>query len=636
MKLVDKIPYHVKLLMRQLAFVLVLLTITRLIFHLFNRQAFSDVSLYDYLIGMWFDSITMGLFFLPYIIVFLAPVPMKIRQYRITKSVYATLFLATTVFMVGLNLMDVEYFKYTSKRSTIDLLAILGAGSDFKQLITTFIKDFWYLILFFITGFILAYRFYKRSADKAEQQAKSMDNFIFRSAVYLILFVGLFVFIGRGGFVFKPVGVLDVSRFVNTSKTALVLNTPFTMVKSVGNEGLTEEKFYPSIAATEKYFNPIKQSQPQYVLPDGTNVVILILESFGKEFIGHYSHEKTYTPFLDSLLSESMTFDAAFANGKKSIEAVPSIFASIPSLLDNPYISSQYNSNRIIGLPELLKEHGYESAFYHGATNGSMRFDAFAQYIGFDHYFGKKEYGNEKHSDKTWGILDEYFNPWTAKQITKLKQPFLATLFTLSSHHPFFVPQHRKKDVINGPQPLCASISYGDLSLRLFFEEAKKQPWFENTLFVICADHTPGTATEFYNLRTQLYQIPMALYHPGGKIEKGRSEEVIQQIDIYPTILDLLNINTTFYSFGNSIFDKNNRFSVSYLEGNYFYFENNKMLVFSGNQARNLYDFTSRNKELVDIISDNRKEAGQYEKRLEAIIQRYNHDLIRNKTTAIK
>ncbi|HNS43318.1 MAG TPA: sulfatase-like hydrolase/transferase, partial [Taishania sp.] len=249
------------------------------------------------------------------------------------------------------------------------------------------------------------------------------------------------------------------------------------------------------------------------------------------------------------------------------------------------------------------------------------------------HYIGRKEYNNEKHTDATWGVLDEYFNPWTARQISKLKEPFLASLFTLSSHHPYFVPEHRKKDVINGPQPLCASISYGDLSLRLFFEEARKQPWFNNTVFFICADHTPGTETPFYNLQTQLYQIPMAIYHPRGKLEKGRVHKIFQQVDIYPTVLDLVNIEEKYYSFGNSLFDTSERFSISYLEGNYFFFENDKMLIFSKNQARNLYDFTAKKESMVDIRSKNRQELVQATAKLKAIIQRYNHDLIENKTS---
>ncbi|HLU86622.1 MAG TPA: hypothetical protein VKZ44_02630, partial [Taishania sp.] len=93
---------------------------------------------------------------------------------------------------------------------------------------------------------------------------------------------------------------------------------------------------------------------------------------------------------------------------------------------------------------------------------------------------------------------------------------------------------------------------------------------------------------------------------------------------------------TLYYSFGNSIFDKTDRFSVSYLEGNYFFVENDKLMIFSGIQARNLYDYTSRNQALVDILDRNRSQVSLYEKRLKAIIQRYNHDLIRNKTIAVK
>jgi len=613
-----------------------MMALLRILFWISNSHHFFGLSFYDFFIGSWFDCITLGLLCLPLAIVYLVPLE---HFPKFLLHISNILFFVIATAVIAFNLMDIEYFKYTGKRSTLDLFDILGAGSDFKQQIGTFIIDFWLLFIALFAFIFAIYWIDKRITlwvKKRYTKRKNVKFHLLKNISFYIITIFLLIFLGRGGLVYKPVGILDVSRFVNPSKTALVLNTPFTMLKSIGEESLKEVFYYSSVKETEKYFSPIKHSQPQQILPDNTNVVILILESFGKEFIGFYNNSKTYTPFLDSLLKESLTFSASFANGKKSIEALPSIFASVPSLQDTPYISSPYNANRMIGLPELLKRYGYESAFFHGATNGSMRFDAFAKSVGFNYYVGRKEYGNEQHADKTWGILDEYFEPWTAQQISKLKEPFLASMFTLSSHHPFYIPPHRKKDVIHGEQPIAASISYGDLSLRLFFEEAKKQPWYDNTLFVLCADHTPGTTTSLYNQPTQLYQIPIAYYHPSVSLTKNNSEILTQHADIYPTILDLLNIKTDFYSFGTSIFSKKPRFAVNYLQGNYYYFENNHLLVFSQSLARNLYDYTLKDERLIDLISAKSQEVIDYEKRLKAVIQRYNHDLIHNEMTSKK
>ena len=213
----------------------------------------------------------------------------------------------------------------------------------------------------------------------------------------------------------KPVGIIEVSQFTRPENSALVLNTPFTMLKSYGKERLEVKNYFPE-NVERTIFNPIQTSVPQHILPDGTNVMIIMLESFGNEFVGAFNGGKSYTPFFDSLISQSLTFEYGIANGKKSIEAVPAIIASIPSLMDNPYISSPYGNNKIGSLASILKEHGYSTAFYHGATNGSMRFNSFAAQAGYEHYFGRFEYNNDKHFDKTWGILDEYFNPWTAKK----------------------------------------------------------------------------------------------------------------------------------------------------------------------------------------------------------------------------
>jgi phosphoglycerol transferase MdoB-like AlkP superfamily enzyme len=360
--------------------------------------------------------------------------------------------------------------------------------------------------------------------------------------------------------------------------------------------------------------------------------VVIMLESFGNEWVGAFNDSVSYTPFLDSLIGESWVFEYGFSNGKKSIEAVPAIVASMPSLMDNPYISSAYSNNELETLPSVLKKNGYSTAFYHGATNGSMRFNSFAKLAGFDEYFGRFEYGNDNHSDKTWGILDEYFNPWTARQLTKQKAPFFATLFTLSSHHPYFVPAHWKGKLKSGKYPICRSIHYGDVSLKYFFDQAKKEPWYNNTLFVLAADHTPSTSSSFYSERTQMYRIPILFFDPSGKLPRKREKAVFQHIDIMPTVLDLVNVDADYYSIGQSYFSGDKREAVTYLEGSYYYFYDDLMLVFSGDEPRSLVKYTAKRGARQQSLSLKSPKAKVMINRLKAIIQRYNRDLIRNQT----
>jgi phosphoglycerol transferase MdoB-like AlkP superfamily enzyme len=262
-----------------------------------------------------------------------------------------------------------------------------------------------------------------------------------------------------------------------------------------------------------------------------------------------------------------------------------------------------------------------------------MKFDGFAAQAGFDAYYGRKEYGNDAHFDGTWGILDEYFNPWVAEKLSSFQQPFFASLFTISSHHPYYIPPHMRGKLRKGPQPICESIHYGDYSLKQFFKEAKKQPWFENTLFVICADHTSATNESEYNQRTEMYKIPIVFYHPSGKLAPKKETQIFQQLDIFPTILDLLNIEKNYYAFGQSYFQRKDAEAITYLEGTYHYYLNQHLLTFSNEKARNLYNVLVRTKDTPDSISYYRKESQQYEKRLKALIQCYNRDLILNQTT---
>ncbi len=624
------IPIHVKTLLKRLGIAVLMLYITRLIFLAFNSGAFQNLSFIDFFTALWFDMITVGLFFLPYYILFL--IPLKLHQNRAHRIFFKVFFHLTNSLLIALNLLDVEYFKYTSKRSTYDLFSMVSTGNDVNQLLGSFIKDFWFLLLFLIVLIAISEFLYRKTDRPLKSQLKDAKPSYKSLIVSFFIFAPSLFIIGRGGFSLIPTGIIQASMYSNPENTAFILTTPFTIIKTIDQKGLEVKEFYASEMELNQLFDPKKSSIPQNILPDSTNVMVIMLESFGTEFIGFYQNGKGYTPFLDSLMNESLSFNYAFANGKKSIEAVPAVVASLPTLMDNPYISSPYGNNDINSLPSILKGFGYESAFFHGATNGSMSFDGFAAICKYDHYFGRTEYNNEKHSDMTWGILDEYFNPWTAKKASELKEPFFGTLFTLSSHHPYFIPEHMRNKVKEGPQKICASINYGDIALRKFFEEARKQPWYDNTLFVILADHTPATETRLYNMRSHMYRIPIMFYHPNGAIESKRSNRIFQQLDILPTILDLLNIETNYYAYGNSYYQEPNGEAITYIEGTYYYFKDTYMTTFTDEKARFLYDFTSQNTSQNDSISFYPKKVEQNEKRLKAIIQHYNGDLITNQT----
>ena len=627
-----KIPNHILGLVQCFGIGLILLSITRLLFFFFNKTAFSNWHFTDFFAGVWFDCITLGIYFIPLYGLTLFPLPW--RGYKLYKWVHGTLFFITIAVLLFLNLMDLEYFAFTSKRSTSDLFDVIGAGNDIRQLLGTFLKDFWLIILLFIGLLSVGVRLYLKKIALGSSTFKTVSSsFYLSNTLYFLILTPILLIIGRGGLGYRPVGVLTATRFTSVENTALVLNTPFTIIKSLSKEGIKNPNYFQTQEKLNTYFSARKTLNETTKLPSNTNVMVIILESFGNEWLGKKKNKLGYTPFLDALLDSSLYFPNAFANGKKSIEAVPAIFAGIPSLMDNPYITSQYGTNKIETLITQLKKRGYSSAFYHGATNGSMKFNEFSELAGFDRYVGRTEYNNEKHADATWGILDEYFNPWTAQQVSKMQEPFVAGLFTLSSHHPYFVPEKWRTMLPKEAEPMSQSIAYGDMSLKLFFEEAQKHEWYNRTLFVILADHTPAGTSIFYQHRLGMYGIPIAFYHPKGLVKPGVNSELMDQIDIYPTLMDWLTNQNEVYSFGQSIDQKDDNSAIYYLEGTYYYLKDDYLMTFAQNKAQNLYNYKADTLLYYDSIVYFSQLKNEMELELKATIQVYNQDLISNQMT---
>ena len=617
------IPNYFLNFLKKIIFFAFVFSVLRICFLLFNNNSFPTVYFTDFLVGFWFDLITTAILFLPLLIIELFPNPYRHTTWFniVLKTFYIIVFTGGII----MNIADIEYFKHTSTRSTGSTLTMLSYGNDLWNQLPSFFRDFWYLLILLIALVWLSIVFYhKYCKPKPEKVPLIKQLFIF------IISAGLLVSLGRG-WGLRPIAPINASKYTIDQNVPLVLNSAFTIIKSIGNENLDEKHYFDSLQIN-RWVNPIKQfdKQAKLVKP---NIVLILLESFSVEYIGSINGDSvSYTPFIDELAKEGMLFTNCYANGKKSIDAVPSVISSIPKLMSEEFITSKYSTNKIESLPKLLNKLGYQSAFFHGATNGSMNFNQFAAKAQFGQYFGRTEYNDETGFDGTWGIFDHLFLPWTIDKMNEFSNPFFSTIFTISSHPPFTIPDSLKSQFNKGPNKMHDAVRYADYSLRLLFEKMKKQTWFDNTLFIVTADHTPASGTPIYFKEMGNMHIPLIFYHPTYKALTGTSEKIVSQIDILPSVLQLIGYDQPFFSFGSSVFSAEKGFSVSRIGNKYLIFGMQYFLVFENGKMIKMYHVNDRMQQ-KNLLKSKPETAKYLKNKLLAFIQQYNHALITNKMT---
>lgn len=530
----------------------------RLVFVINNSSFFPDFGLFDFLVGSWFDLITMSFFFLPFIIIGTVPLLKSLERFR--RPAKLIVFIPSTVIIFFLNAWDIAFFSFTRKRVSYNYFKFLFGENEAGGLAFEYMAEFWWLILFFIaTLFIICY-----VALKLKDISNNFN--VWYSWGLFFGFIVVSVVTGRGGFQLKPIDIIEVTKYTDAKNAPAALNSAFTILKTLNYDDL-ERKHYFSHQEAKAIFNPIQKTNTLNLLPPKNNVVLIIFESFGGMYVGP-NNKESFTPYFDSILTQSMYFEHAVSNGQSSMDAVPAILASIPSWMKESFILSSYNLNEYNSLPSILGKYGYSSAFFHGTTNGSMRFDAFSAACGFDKYHGRTEYANDAHFDGTWGIPDHHFLPWTIDKMNEMKAPFLSTVFTYSSHHPYTIPSDFKQTLKTGPDPICESLNYADFAFKVFWEKAKRQDWFDNTLFVFCADHVGPTSRKDRGNLNWSFKIPIAFYHSSGSLPSLGYDETLQQIDIMPTIIDLIGVETSYFSVGSSYFSQNRAPNMSFYNNN--------------------------------------------------------------------
>lgn len=504
---------------------------------------------------------------------------------------------------------------------------IIKNESNKGNMFFRFIVSYWHVyVLFFVLAFFWVYLYKK--VKVAEKVPNGKPAYSISSFIGVLVFATLAVGGIRGDFKksTRPLNIIDANRYVSKPQHAdIVLNTPFSIIRTIGKTSFKKINIVPE-KMVEENFQPIKQYHNN---PKTTpNVVLIITESFGREYLGAFNPNSTikdfvsYTPFIDSLAQHSMIYTNAYANGSKSIHGMSSIVAGIPSFRD-AFTSSPYPKQKIQSLVSCLKEMGYDTSFFHGAPNGSMGFLGFGNILGFDHYYGKTEFNNDSLYDGVWGIWDEPFLQFMKQTLDKKKAPFFSTIFTISSHEPYIVPKEFEGKFPKGTIPMHQCIGYTDYSFKKFFESAKKQPWFKNTIFIITADHGNITAYDEYYKIINRQAVPILIYKPDGSL-KGEVHDLAQQIDIYPTVLDLVGYDKPFRSWGRSLIGDKKivPYAINFNGNQYQFQRGNYICTFDGKKITGYYNKNDKGLE-KNLIAKPNKEMIESGKACEAFVQDY-------------
>lgn len=620
---------QIQTLTKRILLVFFAFTLSRVLFHIFNSDHFQNLesaelaSIYFY--GLRFDAYSLLVCNSLFILISVLPIAFfnttKFQKYL------RYFFLTTNAIFLAINFIDMAYFRYIGKRSTADIFHQMGGQTDVLKQIPFYFRDFWHIILVFIAlVWMMAKLYPKFKSNFTNSFTYNLKNNIIYASTFVSI-TALCVIGLRGGFQRVPIDFADAGNYCRPQHVSLVLNSTFTIIKSVSLAGLEEYNFYPNETAFNK-LNPVKHFQNKTFKPQ--NVVVLILESFSKEYTG-ISNRKSITPFLDSLMQHSLVFTNAWANGMKSIEGIPAILASLPSLSHDPFINSQYCNNAFNSFASLLKEKNYQTAFFHGGINGTMNFDVFAKQAGFDKYYGRNEYNNDTDFDGNWGIWDDKYLPYCSKELSGFKQPFFASIFTLSSHHPYKIPDHLQGRFLRTKLENSESIGYADYSLRKFFEAASKTNWYNNTLFVLVADHASISVDPFYANTLGQHAIPLLLFKSDNSY-KGVNNHLVQQIDIMPTVLDTLGYDKPFFSLGKSVFGKtSDDYAIFYETGNHFLINDSMFFAYNNFKPIQTIKFTNDSTLEKNLKRFDSKHADDY---LKLFMQMHNHLVLNNKMTA--
>lgn len=607
------------------------LAVCRLVFLIYNRAGIGPVDsseVWNLLKGsLVFDTVSIIYAYAVFIIASL--LPFRFRANRWYRGAMFWYWITAAAVSTALNLADAVYFRYAQKRFTAD--EIFFADNDNTiRLIFKFLGENWYMAAVWAVLVAALALLYGR---KIKPETPIRNPWVYFGVNLAVLAAAIVLCIGgvRGGFsrMTRPIAMSNATQYTpSPAKANLILSNPFAVLRTAGRAGSLPYREYYTPQELAEIYTPYHYPEAKEF--DFTpNIIIFVLESFSAEHSAFlnpelYDGEPGYTPFLDSLMRSGYTFTNAHSSGHKSIEALPAVMGSIPSF-QTPFVLMPQALGRSRQLPQILTDKGYSTLFFNGSERGSMGFEAYMRSAGVQTVYSRVDFEaarGKKDFDGYWGIWDMPFIDWMGEVLGTVEQPFFSSVFTISSHHPFKVPDEYMS-LPAGQTRVHRGIQYTDLSIRRFFERFGSEDWFRNSVFVFVADHV---SSEIYAPETNTVpgrsRIIQFIYTPYGLL-RGVDDRISQQIDLMPTLMNFVPADEPYFAFGRDLLGEPERkpIVIEYSQG-YIAQTDSVMVFFDGERVTQAFGISDIHME-HDINTPENKEIGETERLLKAIIQQY-------------
>ena len=612
----------------------------RVLFVFFNNDIVQvyDLENFFYLsiLGLRFDSSAIA--YSNLLFIFFSVLPLSFLREKKHQFLSALIYFISNSFFLILNFIDFAYYRFNLNRMMGNFLESISQENNKVTLIFHFLFRYLNLLLLFFL-FLLIWIALYRLVKIREVKIENNKMYYLSSIFGLLISSALIVMMARGGDFKKstrPITLID--SMDNLSKPVhsdVVLNTTFTIIRTWGKNSFKKSFRFNDFEITNQV-KPIKTYNERKVFKK-PNIVIFIIESMGREYWGELNKNRniknfeSFTPFLDSLSKHSLIFPNAFSTSRKSIHAMPSILAGVPSF-ETAYTSSYYSRQKLESIVSISNALGYDTSFLHGAKNGSMGFQGFANTLGYDNYYGRDEFNDDNEYDGFWGIWDEPFLQFSKSILDNKNEPFLATIFTITSHEPYIIPVKFEGVFDKGYLPIHKCVGYTDYSIGQFFKSIEKSSWFENTIFIFTSDHTNQSYFKYYQSTVNRFASPLLIYKKSSDF-KGTDSRLASHLDIYPTVAELIGYKKPFRSWGRSLLSSKNEsaFTINYFGGGaYLSMDENFICVYDGNKAIGFYNLSDLNLE-KNLIQNKNQDMKSLEKKTGLFLQDYFNRIINNK-----